>query len=79
MLVPTPALFAGSQCEAPVPRGLATPSFVRKAKLVRYVSAETEKSRNPPVMAIPNPIQFHTNNVSDSCNDAADFCLLLED
>ncbi len=36
--------------------GMSRPSFVRKAALIRYVAAETEKRRKPPVMAIANPV-----------------------
>src|SRR5882762_2801328 len=54
-------------------KGISRPSLVRKAMLVRYVSAETEKSRNPPVTAMQNLIQFHANNVSESCNGVGDF------
>jgi len=41
--------------------------------LVKYVSADTEKSRDPPTTAIPNPIQFQINNASESCKEIDTF------
>src|ERR1700678_2459561 len=42
-------------------------SFTSKAGLGTYVVAAEEKSKNPPVMATANPIQFQMNRFLASC------------